>query len=205
MVYRFKICFEDYEEIYREIEIKSTQHFEDFHNAIQKAVNFDNTHPASFYISDDHWRKGTEIALKNLNEQAAPQKLMNKCKLASYIEDPHQKMVYVSDFSAMWTFYVELLKILPEDPKATYPNIVKTVGAAKRQYKTQIIAPIIVEDEDLDASVDMASEKIFQPEEGYDEIDSDEDGLIDEDPEERMEGEEEEQESEFHESETDEE
>ena len=41
-IYRFKIAFEDNEDIYREIEIKSTQTFEDFHNVIVQSINFDN-------------------------------------------------------------------------------------------------------------------------------------------------------------------
>ena len=42
-VYRFKVAFEDHEEIYREIEIKSTQNFEDFHSIILKSVDFDDS------------------------------------------------------------------------------------------------------------------------------------------------------------------
>src|SRR4051812_45953573 len=103
-VYRFRVTFEDNEEIYREIEIKSTQNFEDFHNIIVQTIGFDNLHDASFYISDDYWRKGDEIGLRPLNEEEIEKrkrrdlpirKQMNKCKMASLIDDPHQKFVYV--------------------------------------------------------------------------------------------------------------
>ncbi|MBL7888018.1 MAG: hypothetical protein JNL24_00605, partial [Bacteroidia bacterium] len=63
-VYRFRVTFEDNEEVYREIEIKSTQNFEDFHNVIVQSIGFDNLHDASFYISDDYFRKGDEITLR---------------------------------------------------------------------------------------------------------------------------------------------
>ena len=39
-VYRFRVSFEDNEEIYREIEIKSFQNFEDFHNVITQSIGF---------------------------------------------------------------------------------------------------------------------------------------------------------------------
>ena len=56
-VYKFKLFIEDNEDIYREIEILSGQTFEDFHNAIQDAYKFDKKHAASFFVSDDYWRK----------------------------------------------------------------------------------------------------------------------------------------------------
>jgi hypothetical protein len=157
-VYRFKITFEDNEEIYREIEIKSTQTFENFHDVIIQSISFDNQHNASFFISDDYWRKGEEILLrheaesKNSKKQEGDvsKKLMNKCKMASLIDDPHQKFVYVYDLKTAWSFLVELLKIVPDDAKATYPRVAKSVGESPKQYKPSNVAATAVEDEDFD-------------------------------------------------------
>ena len=188
MIYRFKICFEEHEEIYREIEIKSTQNFADLHNAIQNAVNFDNSHPASFYISDDHWRKGVEITNKKKQSTDDPIKTMDKSKLAAFIEDPHQKFVYVFDFSMMWTFYVELIKILPEDVKVSYPKCIKSVGASRAQYKTALIPPPLIDDDEEEV-ITTQPEKIFNTEEGYDQVEEEEDVLVDGEEEEEEEGE----------------
>lgn len=157
-VYRFKITFEDNEEIYREIEIKSTQTFENFHDVIIQSISFDNQHNASFFISDDYWRKGEEIVLRHETESKnhkkqetdTPKKLMNKCKMASLIDDPHQKFVYVYDLKTAWSFLIELLKIVPDDAKATYPRVAKTVGESPKQYKPSNVAAAAVEDEDFD-------------------------------------------------------
>jgi hypothetical protein len=155
-VYRFKVTYEDNEEVYREIEIKSSQNFEDFHNIIVQSIGFDNQHNASFYISDDYWRKGDEITLRPLDEDEieqrkrknlAPKKQMNKCKVASVIDDPHQKFVYVYDLKTGWSFLVELMKIVPDDPKASYPKCAKSVGEAPKQYKTNALAPVVEEEE----------------------------------------------------------
>ena len=54
-VYRFKVIIEDYEDLFREIEVKASQSFEDLHFAILKAFGFDLKHPASFFYSDDLW------------------------------------------------------------------------------------------------------------------------------------------------------
>ena len=157
-IYRFKIAFEDNEDIYREIEIKSTQTFEDFHNVIVQSINFDNQHNSSFFISDDYWRKGEEIILRpsqvepprKKQEPDVPKKLMNKCKMASLIDDPHQKFVFVYDPKTGWTFLVELLKIVPDDAKASYPKVAKTVGEAPKQYKPSTVAAASMDDEDFD-------------------------------------------------------
>ena len=159
MIYRFRVTFEDYEEVYREIEIKSTQHFEDFHNAIMQCINFDNIHNASFFISDDYWRKGDEITLRPAGEEdnddrkrrnLAPKGLMNKCKMASLIDDPHQKFVYIYDPKTAWTFLIELLKIVPDDAKASYPKCAKSVGESPKQYNTTNGLPPVIDDEEFD-------------------------------------------------------
>jgi hypothetical protein len=144
-VYRFKVTFDDNEDVYREIEIKSTQNFEDFHNVIVQSIGFDNMHDASFFISDDYWRKGEEIRLK----PAEGLRQMNKCKIALLIDDPHQKFVYIYDPKTHWTFLVELLKIVPDDAKASYPKCVKSAGESPKQHKASTIAPP-VDEEDFD-------------------------------------------------------
>lgn len=156
MVYRFKVTFEDNEDVYREIDIKSAQHFEDFHNAIIESIGFDNKHNASFFISDDYWRKGDEIMLHPIEKEDAglknrevtsPKKQMNKCKLLSLIDDPHQKFVYVYDPKVEWTFNIELMKIVPENEKIKYPNVTKNVGEAPKQYIANTSAVVVDEDE----------------------------------------------------------
>lgn len=166
-VYRFKVTFEDNEEVYREIEIKSTQNFEDFHNIIVQSIEFDNLHTASFYISDDYWRKGDEITLRPIDAEEAdnrkrknipPKKQMNKCKIASVIDDPHQKFVYVYDLKTVWSFLVELIKILPDDEKLSYPKFVKSTGEAPKQYKTSGNITPVLEDEDFDDDDELRSD-----------------------------------------------
>lgn len=158
-VYRFRVAFEDNDDVYREIEIKSTQNFEDFHNVIVQSIGFDNMHDASFYISDDYFRKGEEITLRPISDEEKKQlerkglaikRQMNKCKMASLIDDPHQKFVYVYDLKTGWTFLVELVKILADDPKTNYPRCTKTVGEAPKQYKVVNIVGGMEDDENFE-------------------------------------------------------
>ncbi|MEP7170906.1 MAG: hypothetical protein ABI855_16175 [Bacteroidota bacterium] len=135
-VYRFRITFEDYEEIFREIDIKSDQTFEELHDAIQLAINFDGAAPASFYMSNDNWVKGQEISLKERPPRNGVKcVLMEKACLQDWIEDPHQKIYYESDYNSDWKFFVELVKILPDGNRhKKYPECVKVSGDAPKQH-----------------------------------------------------------------------
>ena len=133
-IFRFRVTFEDYDDVYRDNEIKSSQTFKDFHEAIQQSISFDNKHGASFFVSDDYWRKGTEVTLlKDDLEEGV--KLMEKIKIAALVEDPHQHFVYVYDKNVQWSFHVQLLKILKDETSGSFPAIVKSSGIAPKQYK----------------------------------------------------------------------
>lgn len=147
-IYKLRVIFEENEDIYRDIEIKSGQTFEEFHEAIQDAYKFDKKHAASFFVSDDFWRKGQEITLRkedlpldeiDIRKKADPKKLMAEVKIAKYIDQPHQRFVYVFDQVVQWSFLIELIKIDSDNPKVKYPVCVKTVGTAPKQYKQTII------------------------------------------------------------------
>ena len=57
-IYKFRVLLESKEEIFRDIEIKSTQNFFDFHEMIVASYGFDNSQMASFYLSNSDWEKG---------------------------------------------------------------------------------------------------------------------------------------------------
>ena len=156
-VYKFKIVVEDNEDIYREIEILSGQTFEDFHTCIQEAFAFDAKHAAAFFVSDDYWRKDQEITLRKedleldadeIKMGVAPKKLMSATKIAKYIDSPRQRFLYVFDPVVKWTFCIELMKILPDNPKGKYPSVVRTLGKSPKQYKQKLIVADELSDED---------------------------------------------------------
>ena len=171
-VYRFRVTFEDYDDVYRDIEIRSNQTFEDLHNIIQKSINFDGAQLASFYMSDDNWSKGQEITLMDMTDpdeeqeddddgrpkNKKPKPLpMKEAKLAAFILDPHQKIYYVFDFMAMWTFFIELIKIIPGPDKNAYPRIVKSVHEAPKQYGGSTLGAVNEDFDFLEETTAIAS------------------------------------------------
>lgn len=134
-LYRFRVTFEDYDDISREIDIKSTQTFADLHQAIHQAIGYNPDYSSSFYISNDQWTKGEEIAFKPSDRKVdRGVALMEKSKLSSFIDDPHQKFYYTSNFERPFDFHVELVKILDETAGTSYPAVVKSTGEAPKQF-----------------------------------------------------------------------
>jgi hypothetical protein len=135
-LYRFRVTFEDYDDVTREIDVKSNQTFEELHRAIHQSTGYDPKYPSSFYISNDQWTKGEEITyLPNQRRIDRGVSLMEKVKLSSFIDDPHQKFYYTFNFDRPFDFHVELMKIILDDaPGVTYPAVIKSVGEAPKQF-----------------------------------------------------------------------
>lgn len=202
-VYRFKVFLEDNEDVYRDFDIKVGQSFQEMHNIMQQAFKFDSKHSASFFVSDDYWRKGQEITLRKedlpldefeIRKKVDPKKLMSEVKIAKYVEQPHQRFVYVFDPEVQWTFLIEMIKITEINNKLTYPAILKSVGSAPKQYKQINMAK-----EELSPDLAMAAllEDMDEPdEEVYKTLDIGEE-LVEEDDIKLLEGEEGEEESEL--------
>jgi len=133
-IYRFKISFEDYDEVEREIDIKSTQTFEDLHRALHRSTGYPAEVSSSFYVSNDFWNKGQEISFLPLEKKIEQGvSLMDKSKLSSFIDDPHQKFYYTYNFERPFDFHVQLIKIiLDEENGKEYPNTFRSIGEAPK-------------------------------------------------------------------------
>ena len=163
-VYKFRITFEDYDEVSRDIDIQATQTFDDLHRAILSAIGFDQKHSASFYMSNDHWIKGREIKITQESRK-------DDAILCDYIADPHQKIYYVYDLSVQWTFYIELIKIMKDDPSVNYPCCVKKTGDAPKQYGASALGAVSNE---FDFLSEQVAEDGVDDDNDYDDDDSDE-------------------------------
>lgn len=214
-VYKLRVTFEEYEDVYRDIEIRASQTFFDLHHAILQFVSFDTKHAASFFVSDEYWRKNDEITLLEEDLEDGV-KLMKKVKISSTVVDPNQRYIYLYDKKVLWSFMVQLIKLVPEDNLVTYPRCVKTVGTAPKQYKQQVLDKLKEKGEEEDLLIDKmphhedevyraagAEKLVFdEDEKGADDLHDDENALVHQDEE--HEGEESEGEENAHEGEEEE-
>lgn len=132
-VYRFKITAEENDEFIRDVEFIANQTFEDIHQFIKETCGFKSNELASFYTCDNQWRRKQEITLMDMgedeeNNSSAKTLIMKNAKLNQVINDPHQKIIYIYDFIALHTFYLELFKVQPIENRHTYPLLNKSIG-----------------------------------------------------------------------------
>lgn len=128
MIYRFRVILDTEEDIFRDIEIEKNASLEDFHNCITQAFGFDGTEMASFFISDDQWHQGEEIALFDMETSEDPIRVMSETELEEVVHRDQTRLIYVYDFLSLWTFFVELGDIVEPEDGMSYPNLMYTHG-----------------------------------------------------------------------------
>jgi len=150
-IFHFRILLDQSEEVFRDIEIKSTDTFEDFHRAIVVAFEFSGDEIASFYMSNEDWDKGEEITQMDMEGlDAEGIKTMKDTPLEEMLFEEEQKLLYLYDFMRMWIFFVELVSI--SEPKAdqTYPAVILSVGDAPDEQSKELVDSFQIDfDEDL--------------------------------------------------------
>ena len=128
MIYKFRIILDAEEDVFRDLEIEAGSTMEDLHNAVAQSFGFDGTEMASFYVSNEEWEQGEEIALFDMSEGDEQVKLMSETRLEDQLDSDNRNLIYVYDFFNMWTFYVELADIAEKVDGNTYPNLMFAHG-----------------------------------------------------------------------------
>jgi hypothetical protein len=179
-IYRFKVSFEDYDDVTREIDIKSNQTFEELHRAIHASTGYPVAASSSFYVSNDFWIKGEEIAfLPNPRKVERGVALMENTKLSKFIDDPHQKFYYTYNFDRPFDFHVELMKImLEEDEQKIYPCLFKSSGQAPKIPGSVVLPVSGAATEKIMDDFDFLNDEEFDPE-NLEEVDHLDDMSID--------------------------
>ncbi len=138
-ILKFRVYLEEDDSVYRDVVIRHKQSFYHLHEVILKAYEFDSKHDATFYRSNDNWLRGREITLEQYDKQYKVAPLMMKdTTIGSEIRDTNQRFIYVYDFQKNWSFLLELINISKEEnPKITYPAMVRKEGIAPTQYGTK--------------------------------------------------------------------
>ncbi|MEY3377425.1 MAG: hypothetical protein RLZZ328_450 [Bacteroidota bacterium] len=140
-ILKFRVYWEEEDAIYRDVLVKHTQHFSDFHQIILKAFEFDQKHDATFFRSNEKWQRGREISKEVYQKEypVAPL-LMDETTIGSEIMDTNQHFIYLYDFNKAWTFLVELIQVIKNadaNMNAEYPLISRVEGVGPMQYGTK--------------------------------------------------------------------
>jgi len=146
-VFKFRVIIDTEVDVFRDVEILTTSTFEELHQAILRAFDWEEGEMASFYKSNDVWERGMEIPLMDMGGiefesqgdeyedepkivSDAPLVSMQGLKLRDIISKPDEKLVYVYDFLRMWCFYLELQTVTKAAPSTLYPRVSMVFGDA---------------------------------------------------------------------------
>jgi hypothetical protein len=137
-ILKFRVYWEEDDAIYRDILVKHTQSFQHMHQVILKAFEFDQLHAATFYRSNDVWKRGREISKEVYEkEYVVPPLLMIDTLIGTEIIDTNQHFIYVYDFGKNWTFLIELIQVIKNadaDMTLEYPVVSRVEGVGPMQY-----------------------------------------------------------------------
>ena len=187
---KFRVYWEEDDAIYRDVIVKHTQNFTELNNIILKAFEFDQKHDATFFRSNDIWKKGREISKAVYEkEYVAPPLLMEETTIGSEIIDTNQHFIYLYDFVKSWTFLIELIQVIKNaeaDMSLEYPIISRIEGVGPMQYGTKGLLgktfADIEEKYDLSEAKEGFGEEGEDAEEGdHDKDDNDDDSTEDSD------------------------
>lgn len=117
--YKFRILIDtkEEEEVFRDIVVSGNADFEQFYRAVIQSFDFRGDQLASFYVSNEEWDKGHEIALMDMGvgQSLDTPSIMRETHLEEMINEENQKFILVYDFLKMWCFLVELVEIMEHE------------------------------------------------------------------------------------------
>lgn len=150
MIYRFRIILDSKEDILRDLEIEADASLEDFHYAIAQAFGFGGSEMASFYTTNEKWEQGEELPLLDMGEETTS---MASRPVESFFSADNHHLIYVYDFLALWTFYVELMEVGEKSSGTLYPNLIFAQGevpeeAPEKQFSAETDDFDLEEEED---------------------------------------------------------
>lgn len=162
MAYKFRVILDVEEDVFRDIIVAGNIHLEELHFTIAKSFGFKGQEMASFYETNVNWEQGEEIPLFDMSEDGNA-KTMEKCTIAETFKHKNVKLIYVYDFMAMWTFFVEVTE-LNDTTEENLPLIALSFGNVPDEApEKEFTGEIVLDDED--------DHDIFNDESNFDSLD----------------------------------
>jgi hypothetical protein len=112
------------------IAIDSQSTLEDLHNAIQRAVDFDNDHLYEFYIAR------TERARERIRFDDEEGGLFTQTIESLFPLPKHRRLYYLFDYGDNWVFQVSRAREKPFEAKPgdKFPRLISEQGTKPEQY-----------------------------------------------------------------------
>ena len=124
MILRIRTILDVENDVLRDIEIDETSLLKDLHVSITKSYGFEGKEMASFFKTNETWDQGDEMSLIDLGFG----KDYSNESLNKLFNSENNRLLYVYDFLALWTFFIEVMEVSENDKNIKYPNLVFSQG-----------------------------------------------------------------------------
>jgi hypothetical protein len=124
MILRIRTILDVENDVLRDIEIDETSLLKDLHVSITKSYGFEGKEMASFFKTNETWDQGDEMSLIDLGVG----KDYSNENLNKLFNSENNRLLYVYDFLALWTFFIEVMEVSENDKNIKYPNLVFSQG-----------------------------------------------------------------------------
>src|SRR5690554_842111 len=114
MIFMFLILSDEVDNFKREGKIDADATFLDLYKSILDCTGYSDKEMASFFLTDNKWRKKQEITLVEMDTDSDEDSFtMDECVLSDFLEDEKQKLMFVFEYLTERALYIELSEIIP--------------------------------------------------------------------------------------------
>lgn len=132
MIYHLRAISNESDDFVLDIAIDSQFTFLELHDFIQEKLDYDPSHMASFFTTDEDWNKEHEITLIDMDEEAENTSCMERTRLKDLLTHPKQRILYAFDLFSERVLFMELSQI--DEGKLQFPVCTKLQGTAPVQF-----------------------------------------------------------------------
>ncbi|MBI9066136.1 MAG: hypothetical protein JEZ09_02510 [Salinivirgaceae bacterium] len=135
MIYTFRFISDEQDSFVLDVNINHDQTFEQMQDTIQEALDYDPSHMASFFVSNNEWEKLEEITIMDMGADI-PVKNMSETLIQDCFFEKNQRILYVFDFFAERIFFGSVIRMIDAEPPIDLP----TVSLLQGKIPAQLIA-----------------------------------------------------------------
>jgi len=144
MVFKFRIISDKIENFVLHIDADAKNTFFEFHETIQDVCKYDPSQLATFYLADEEWDKGFEIAMFDSYSPKKKNTLtMKNTILGDYLKEKEDKLIYIFDVLNQKSLYIELNEIIMEKtlntPVVTLNRGMVPIQSSVNRYDTDLL------------------------------------------------------------------
>ncbi len=132
MIYHLRALSNESDDFVLDIAIDSQFTFMELHDFIQEKLDYDPSHMASFFTTDEDWNKEHEITLMDMGEGNNCTFCMENTHLSDLLTRQKQRILYTFDLFSERVLFIELAQI--DKGKLQFPVCTKLLGTPPAQF-----------------------------------------------------------------------